>query len=118
MWIVGGGSKDGRTFIRDSVVAGHALLVIRLGLRDLVRVHESSGELPQLRQDEVSEDATKDDTPLVSDADDLEDVVADNGNVDDGELWTRFGGGGGLESAMSSWGKVEKVGDVRWRGRR
>jgi hypothetical protein len=100
--------KEGRTFIRDSVVAGHALLVVRLGLCELVRVHDSSGELPQLRQDEVGKDATKDDTPLVSDADDLEDVVADDGDVDDGELWTRFGGGGGLESAMSPWGKLRK----------
>lgn len=78
--------EGGRTFICNSIVARHALLVVRLGLRNLVRVHESSSKLPQFRQDEVGEDATKDDTPLVSDADHLEDVVANDGDVYDGEL--------------------------------
>jgi len=42
-------------------------------------------QLVELGNDEVDEDHSEDDTPLPSDADDLEGVVGDSGNVDDGE---------------------------------
>ena len=42
-------------------------------------------QLVKLGNDEVDEDHSEDDTPLPSDTDDLEGVVGNSGNVDDGE---------------------------------
>lgn len=76
----------GKDLLGLRVVPGEVLLVVALALGDLVGVHAPAGELPHLGRKQVDEDAAGDDPPLVADADELEYVISEPGNVDDGEL--------------------------------